>query len=96
MGVILEGKNIYQQQVIDSDRVEDKLVYLVEECGEVVAAAGKGLRFGIFSYNPELKEEDREYNVDWILRELVDLETAIAIVKEVLLFKKKKGLNDSE
>ena len=61
-----------------------KLGYLVEELGEVQAAVGKSIRWGIDSYNPELPPEAREMNGDWVLRELADLEGAIAMAKEAL------------
>lgn len=51
--------------------------YLIEECGEVLAAAGKTLRWGEYEYNPELPEKKREYNKDWLIRELKDLRGAI-------------------
>ena len=61
-----------------------KLGYLVEECGEVQAAVGKTIRWGLDSYNPELAPEERESNRAWILRELVDLERAIKMVREAI------------
>ena len=61
-----------------------KVAYLVEECGEVLAAAGKTLRWGLDSCNPELPPEERETNRDWLRRELVDLERAIGLAREVL------------
>ncbi len=63
---------------------EEKLGYLVEECGEVLAATGKTLRWGLESSNPELPVEERETNRDWLRRELVDLKRAIAFAEEVL------------
>jgi hypothetical protein len=39
---------------------------------------GKSIRWGLDSTNPELPEAERETNRDWILRELHDLEAAIA------------------
>jgi NTP pyrophosphatase (non-canonical NTP hydrolase) len=65
--------------------VAAKLGYLVEECGEVLAAVGKTQRWGLESYNPELPVERRETNRDWILRELNDLEGAIARVRGALM-----------
>lgn len=53
------------------------LAHLVEEMGEVLAAAGKTQRWGPRSYNPELPEEERETNLTWLLREIADLERAI-------------------
>lgn len=55
----------------------DRLHQLSEECGEVVAAIGKTLRFGTESFNPYLKPEDRETNIDWVKREVNDLKLAI-------------------
>lgn len=69
-----------------------KLGYLVEECGEVLAAAGKTIRWGLESFNPELPETNgclanggRETNRHWLLRELHDLERAIGIVRALIL-----------
>jgi len=62
--------------------VDQKLGYLVEECGEVLAAVGKTLRWGLDSYNPELPKKKRETNRDWILRELQDLKLAIELVEK--------------
>ncbi len=57
---------------------------LVEECGEVQAACGKTLRFGLESTNPELPPEKRETNRAWILRELRDLRWAMLKVEVAL------------
>lgn len=51
--------------------------YLIEECGEVLAAAGKTLRWGELSYNPELPRAQREYNIEWLRREMADLRGAM-------------------
>ena len=63
---------------------EQRLAYLVEECGEVLAALGKTGRWGLESYNPELPEAERETNREWILRELKDLRRAIDEVESDL------------
>jgi hypothetical protein len=55
--------------------------YLIEECGEVLAAAGKTLRWGEMSANPELPPEKREFNVTWLCREMNDLENAIRLMR---------------
>ena len=63
------------------------LGYLVEECGEVQAAVGKTLRWGLKSTDPEREAGDPlhgENNREWILRELKDLEHAIATVRGFL------------
>lgn len=64
--------------------VEQKLGYLVEECGEVLSAAGKSLRWGLESFNPELPVNERELNREWLHRELRDLRRAIRLVQEIL------------
>lgn len=51
--------------------------YLIEECGEVLHAAGKTLRWGEDSVNPELPEHVRKTNLVWLRRELRDLRGAI-------------------
>lgn len=62
-----------------------KLGWLIEECGEVQAAVGKSLRHGIGSSNPELgAHETREFNGDWILRELNDLKMAIEVATDAI------------
>lgn len=59
--------------------------YLVEECGEVLHAVGKTLRWGEMSVNPELPAGQRETNILWLKRELVDLDGAIHRVRMFLL-----------
>lgn len=61
--------------------IEQKLGYLVEECGEVLGAVGKSQRWGLESVNPELPPEQQETNRGWILRELQDLKRAIEFVE---------------
>jgi len=61
-----------------------KLGYLAEECGEVLAAVGKTIRWGLDSVNPELPIEQQETNKEWLIRELVDLQNAIKIVEGML------------
>jgi hypothetical protein len=53
------------------------LAHVVEECGEVLAAAGKTQRWGRDSTNPELPRDQRETNEAWLVRELNDLRGAI-------------------
>ncbi len=62
----------------------EKLGYLIEECGEVLAATGKSLRWGLDSVDPELDPDDAETNRAWLARELRDLERAIGFAREVL------------
>ncbi len=42
------------------DGFEKQLAHLIEECGEVLAAAGKTQRFGLDSVNPLLPKEKQE------------------------------------
>lgn len=58
--------------------------HVIEECGEVVAAAGKLQGWGRHSVNPLLPVEKQESNIDWLRRELDDLENAISRFKEEL------------
>ena len=63
--------------------IEQKLGYVVEECGEVLAAIGKTQRWGLESFNPD-PGASQETNREWILRELKDLESACSILREAL------------
>lgn len=57
---------------------------LVEELGEATSAAGKTLRFGPYSGNILLPIEEREFNIDWLLRELDDVDFASKQLREFL------------
>lgn len=59
----------------------EKLGYLIEEAGEVLAAAGKTIRWGLESTNPDYPGET---NAEWLERELVDLKRAIRYVTSEL------------
>jgi NTP pyrophosphatase (non-canonical NTP hydrolase) len=63
----------------ESKDVHQALAHLVEEAGEVLQAAGKSQRFGLLSTDPTAGNS--ELNVDWLIRELNDLEVSIAIFK---------------
>lgn len=63
--------------------IDEKLGYLVEECGEVLHAVGKTQRWGLEGFNPE-PGASRETNREWILRELSDLELACGMVRRAL------------
>lgn len=58
--------------------------YVVEECGEVLQAIGKTIRWGLESVNPELPPAQQESNAAWILRELDDLTGAIERLKSAI------------
>jgi NTP pyrophosphatase (non-canonical NTP hydrolase) len=64
--------------------VEQRLGYLIEECGEVLQAAGKSIRWGLQSVNPELPASQQESNQEWLRRELKDLKAAIRRIEDVL------------
>lgn len=66
------------------------LAHLVEECGEVLAAAGKTLRWGAQSWNPELPSAERETNINWLSRELADLKSAIEIIEPLIKREQRK------
>ena len=59
------------------------LGHVVEECGEVLAAAGKTIRWGWDSVNPELPLDQQETNLAWLMRELSDLERAIKAFRDL-------------
>lgn len=58
-----------------------RLFRLIEEMGELNAALGKAGRWGMSSVNPELPEDQQETNAEWIMREIEDVEQALAAVK---------------
>lgn len=53
------------------------MAHAAEEAGEVVAALGKSLRWGLGSVNPLLPVEQQETNETWLRREMQDLRDAI-------------------
>ena len=63
------------------------LARLIEEAGEVLAAAGKSARFGFDSFNPELPVDQQETNADWLLREMDDLQHAMNDLRQHLVKK---------
>lgn len=73
---------------------DKSLSHLVEECGEVLAAAGKTLRFGPFSFNPLLPTEQQESNIDWLQRELADLRGAIDRMQQAITEERCKWEHD--
>lgn len=66
------------------DDFDGSLGHLIEECGEVLAAAGKTLRWGWASVNPELPQEQQETNIVWLRRELEDLKGTIARLEKCI------------
>ena len=60
------------------DGFDKRLAHLIEECGEVLAAAGKTQRWGVHSVNPLIPEYARETNLTWLVREIDDLKESIA------------------
>jgi len=79
-------KKQYEPQTI-----EQALGYLIEECGEVCAAAGKTLRWGPQSVNPELSREEQETNAECLWREMRDLSGAIARMRKFIANEETNG-----
>lgn len=75
-------KSKYKPDMYSSEK--KKMGYLVEECGEVLQASGKILRWGLDSVNPELPPEQQETNRAWLLRELQDLKYAVQLVENMI------------
>lgn len=63
---------------------DEAIAYLIEECGEVLQAAGKCLRFGYTNWNPNIPVKIT--NREQLLEELLDLENAIRIVKSLVIY----------
>lgn len=57
--------------------VEFAVAKLNEECGELVSAIGKTMRWGFASFDPTKHERDRQTNEGWIFAEMRDVEDAI-------------------
>lgn len=60
---------------------DKKLAHLVEECGELLAAAGKTQRWGPWSTNPLKRPGDENFeetNFEWLKREMKGVMEAIA------------------
>ena len=53
----------------------------IEECGELIAALGKSVRFGWLACNPELPADKQEANFEWVARELGDVMDALSRLK---------------
>ena len=53
------------------------LAHASEEAGELCAAIGKTLRWGLYSVNPELPPAQQETNCIWVRREMADLRSAL-------------------
>lgn len=49
----------------------------IEEIGELGAAIGKSIRWGLDSYNPEIPPAQQETNEAWIRREMQDVRGAL-------------------
>lgn len=59
------------------DGFDKRLSHVIEECGELLAAAGKTQRWGALSYNPLIPKHERETNLVWLRREMRDVQEAI-------------------
>lgn len=67
---------------------DKQLSHVIEECGEVLAAAGKTQRWGLKSVNPEIPSEQQETNRDWLVRELEDLRQAVVRLQATIVREK--------
>lgn len=63
---------------------DKQLAHVVEECGEVLAAAGKTQRWGRRSVNPLLPKEQQETNEAWLRRELADLRQSVDRLEQTM------------
>lgn len=63
---------------------DKQLAHLIEECGEVLAAAGKTQRWGPRGTNPLLPGYKQEENAHWLWRELQDLKEAIGRLERTM------------
>ncbi|WP_336973489.1 hypothetical protein [Sphingobium aromaticiconvertens] len=59
------------------DGYDAQLGHFVEECGEVLTAIGKTMRWGLNSVNPLLPRLEQETNRAWMRREMCDLRLAM-------------------
>jgi len=64
---------------------DKRLSKVIEECGELLHAAGKLQRWGRDSVNPDLPKERQEKNIVWLEREMTDVVEAIAQLRETLV-----------
>lgn len=72
---------------------DKQLSHLIEEAGEVLAAAGKTQRWGRDSTNPTLVKGDKNFgetNEEWLMREIGDLELAIIRLRCTVMYKEHK------
>ncbi|MDF7776894.1 hypothetical protein P1X14_16675 [Sphingomonas sp. AOB5] len=53
------------------------MAHAAEEAGEMLAALGKSLRWGLESVNPLLPPAEQETNREWLEREIGDLRGAL-------------------
>lgn len=63
---------------------DKQLAHVVEECGEVLSAAGKTQRWGPDNVNPLLPKEQQELNIKWLQRELKDCREAITRLEKTI------------
>lgn len=66
------------------DGFDKRLSHLIEECGELLAAAGKTQRWGVWGYNPLLPPKDQEQNILWLKREMADVRQALDRVDQAI------------
>lgn len=77
------------------DGFPKRLSHAIEECGEFLSAAGKLQRWGAFSVNPELPRDMQETNIDWLFRELIDVQEAMERLAESIRNGEHKGRTET-
>ena len=64
--------------------IDFALGHAIEEAGEFCAAAGKTLRWGPKSVNPELPSKEQISNAQWMQNEINDLRSALDRLEEAM------------
>lgn len=67
------------------DDFKSILGHAIEEAGEFLSAAGKTMRWGLDSVNPDLPKKEQEMNRDWLYRESKDLDFTLTRLRHHLL-----------
>lgn len=72
----LEKTGVNVTDIDTSDSRIHLLAKLAEECGEVIQAVGKCLRFGLYDVHPAKGEA----NIEQLKREIIDVKAAISFL----------------
>ena len=63
-------------KLYESTNLTQSIAHLAEEASELATACNKAIRWGLQSYNPELPEDERISNLEWIEAEFKDVKEA--------------------